>query len=112
MRELSLFAGEEPTTDRSSINLVPRRPRPHADGERPVPPPLKLAPVRESEHNAVALEDEIIAALDTPASPGERTADAFRNKEHAIGFLFGKFSVSDAKALHQRLIRNESEDLL
>jgi hypothetical protein len=51
----------------------------------------------------VALEHEIIAALDQGAMPGERTADAFRRKEHVIGNLFGSLSVDDSRCLHRRL---------
>jgi hypothetical protein len=58
----------------------------------------------------IAREHEIIAALDQGAAPGERTADAFRRKEHVVGNLFASLSVDDSRSLHRRLTNPTQED--
>src|SRR5664279_4326346 len=71
------------------------------------PAPLVAAPTSNAR---VAREHEIITALDQGAAPGERTADAFRRKEHVVGNLFASLSVDDSRSLHRRLTIPTQED--
>ena len=51
----------------------------------------------------VALESEILAALDRQPEPGERIEFAFRRKEAELAAVFSRLSVADARELHRRL---------
>lgn len=62
---------------------------------------LDTAPIRT--WSAVALEREIIAALDRQPDPGERIEFAFRRKEAELTTLFARLSIADARELNRRL---------
>jgi hypothetical protein len=51
----------------------------------------------------VALETEILAALDAPKQDGETLDTAFRRKEHEIGAVFARLTPADSLALERRL---------
>jgi len=72
--------------------------------ERRLEPTLVSLPIPTSPAaSVVALEAEIIAALEQATPDGEPKAVACRQKEHAVGGLFAALSVADARALYQRL---------
>lgn len=51
----------------------------------------------------VALETEIIAALDAPQLAHETLDAAFRRKEHELGAVFARLNPADSLALERRL---------
>src|SRR5262245_26083704 len=62
-----------------------------------------VSPTEQVVSLPVALEAEIIAALEEQPRPGEPSAAAFQRKEHALRCLFGALDVHDARVLHRRL---------
>lgn len=52
---------------------------------------------------AVALESEILAALDRQPEPGERIEFAFRRKEAELASVFSRLNLAEARELHRRL---------
>jgi hypothetical protein len=57
-------------------------------------------------------EQELTAILCGERLPGEQIYDFFRRKEHAIGALFARLSVSEARTLHRRLANPVENDPL
>jgi len=73
-------------------------------------PAVTHTEITTTSRAAVSCEREILATLDQGAAAGERIADAFRRKEHALGNLFGSLSLNDARRLHERLTTPMPDD--
>jgi hypothetical protein len=58
------------------------------------------------------IESAILAVLEGPVGFGETIETTFRRKEHELGALFAKLSVSECRALHKRLENPKAGDAL
>lgn len=108
-QSLRLFA-ETPVPAKKNLLSTPPRLTLNAPDADPQPAHVP-APVAASTAS-VSLEREILSVLEESPIPGERTAEAFRRKEHLVGNLFAALSVEDARTLHRRLSCPSKTDLI